>query len=75
MEEGTVGLIIGGAWMLLITPTALRQYGHRVERLRRDGVKDAMLKPLEGAERKVERGPLLVGIVLAAVWVLVWLIG
>ena len=63
------GFIWGGG-MLFLAPVALTGFGHRARRLTTGDVKSAMTDPDAGG--KVTRGPVLLGLGLAGIWVAVW---
>lgn len=72
MTEGDVGLLIGGALILLLMPTSLSQFGQKRRQVKGGQIKDAMLK--RAPDTSVKPRLLLIGAGLAAVWIAVWLI-
>ena len=72
MTEGQLGLVVGGALVLLIMPTSLSQFGQAQSQMKAGKVKDAMRRRVP--DTSVKPRLLLTGAGLAAVWIVVWLI-
>jgi hypothetical protein len=72
MTESQVGLLVGGALVLLIMPTSLDQFGQTRRQIKDGNVRDAMLRRPPDTSFKPRQ--FLIGAALASAWVAVWLV-